>query len=850
MRSLLRLLLPAALCLASLSVGTAAEQRWDLTLDGFFDGGKKPLSLYTRVRDGEPIAVVGSSRDSASGENKKSFNRSYYYADMSGVKFADGKAAGPFTLHLTPDLWVPADHKPIVVKMILDARIEGQDQLSGEWKLVGVDRPLVTFGQGGKVTGTAKAADQPALPDPGTFHCNMQGALVGGDPGFGGRCMVLTLGFEGGKLTSLVHGVLSQKAEVFGNHPADPAGSDVTATPDRLAGRVAIETKTLDMEPATYVFEIDGRPMEGLITGLYKLTVKVPGKSDTVIDGSFDGRISPGIQRMAEADDRPWFSPVEDFQPPKPGEHPRLLFRAADVPALRAKATTPEGQAILQRLRQLLNGGDGETLPTVYNDSSAAYARKSEGDLPVGTYTIGHVAGYGLLYQLTGEKKYAQLGAQAFDKALAGMRDRDDRYSFREPGGALRAGPSIGWYAVGYDLCHEGWTPEQREKYGKAIWQYQAEGKGDNLEALARGTMPPGSNHFGMQIGGASLALLAVQGEPFVDAAEMEKLLAIAEQSTIRNISEGFGDGGFFDEGDGTGSMSSQIAYLTALAAWKNAAGRDFINVERPNARMLALKWMYQTVFRSGRPDVWPIRGGYGQNVWARGGVSGAGYFGIGLGAVPAREQAAMKWIYHHGLREADAKAGGPYDTISPYPHHAVAAFVNWPTDVAEIPPAEVLPHVYRDSTCGFYCWRDRWQDGDDTVITVLSNRTQGYMGAKPDSALMLNTRGKHVGWGTVKEGPTKFWATSPRGDTSSLTLADGVAFAVDFTGASGAGILLVTTGQAEGETVEVGGKKLTFHFPTADQPPKVEVQGDAAVVGKQRVTLKDGNLILAVAGE
>ena len=49
--------------------------------------------------------------------------------------------------------------------------------------------------------------------------------------------------------------------------------------------------------------------------------------------------------------------------------------------------------------------------------------------------------------------------------------------------------------------------------------------------------MPPGSNHFGMQVGGASLALLAVSGERWVDQDRIDTLLAIAQQSMIRNIS-------------------------------------------------------------------------------------------------------------------------------------------------------------------------------------------------------------------------------------------------------------------------------------------------------------------------
>nr|NIS54561.1 hypothetical protein [Phycisphaerae bacterium] len=522
------------------------------------------------------------------------------------------------------------------------------------------------------------------------------------------------------------------------------------------------------------------------------------------------------------------------------------------LPALRKKAQTPEGKAIIKRLRYLLDGKDGDTMTNIFSEATHAYMGGGYKNTVVnkpGVYTFSHAAGYGLLYQLTGDKKYAEFGRQCFEKALAGVRDRDDRYSFRKPGGALRAGPTLGWYAVGYDLCYDGWDQPTREKFGRAIMDYSegTENKKIDLEALARGTMPPGSNHFGMQVGGASLALLAITEEPWADQKRIDTLTRIAEQSIIRNVSEGFGDGGFFAEGDGTGSMASQIAYLSAVQAWKNVAGKDFVNVERPNVQMLTLKWIYQTVVRGSRKDFWPIRGSYGHNVWSREGLSGAGYFAIGMGGVTKEQKAAMKWYYNRFMLDNDTKAGTPYDTASRYPHLAVCAFINWPLNIQEKNPAKVLPLCYRDSSCGFYAWRNRWQDEGDTVITVLTNRTQGYMGAKPDRALSINTMGRHKRWGTVKEGPTRYWWTSPRGRAGSLTLDDGTCFAVDFTGASGADVMLVTTGKAEGRKVNLAGKTLTLYFPTVEETPKVTVKDTAAVVGRQRITLKDGNLTLSV---
>jgi hypothetical protein len=680
----------------------------------------------------------------------------------------------------------------------------------------------------------------------------MQGALIGGSPDTIGRCMVVDLGLENGKLTSLIFGNLSKNSSVEALAPVKIGDATVEADRDGFTAEVTVPSTTLDIVPCDYEYGMTGRFMNGVIVGTYKLIARAEGQDDVVIDGSFDGSIQPGVRHM-ELDSRPWYVEVRGFKPPAKKEHPRILFRKSDVAQLRKKAATREGKAILQRLRVLLDGADGDTMTTSFSPATKAYdpslGKNRPWDKP-GVYTFGHVVGYGLLYQLTGDKKYADLGRQAFEKGLQGVRDRDDRYSFKNPGGALRAGPVLGWYAVGYDLCYDGWDAKTREKFGRAIAEYkQGDKKTYDLEALTRGTMPPKSNHFGMQVGGATLALLAVTGEDFVDQEKIDTLFKVAEKSLLRNASEGFGDGGFFAEGDGTGSMASQISYLTAIQGWRNTRGQDFVNVERPNIRMMTLKWIYQTVVRHGQPSFSPIRGAYGHNVWTREGLSGGGYFAIGLGAVSERDKAAMRWYYERFLLEEDTARGGPYDTVTRYPHIAACAFVNWPVDVGARPVDQVLPHCYTDSSCGFYVWRNRWQDGDDTVISTLSNRTQGYMGAKPESAISLQSRGARLRWGSVKEGETKYWQHSPMGDTSSLTLSDGTCVAVDFTGASGADTMLVTTGNAEGPKVKVGGKTLTFYFPTADTPPKVKVTGDTAVVGKQKISLQDGNLVFATTG-
>jgi hypothetical protein len=617
------------------------------------------------------------------------------------------------------------------------------------------------------------------------------------------------------------------------------------------------------MTPVVYNIEIDARGMGRQVVGIYKLTADVKGADKIVVEGNFDGNWSEGVNAW-KVDSRPWYSPVAGFVPVKPSEHPRLLFRKSDVEGLRKKAQTPEGKAIMARLRKTLNGGDGETMPIHFSTSAKAYEGEDGG--PLGAYTHSHVAGYGLLYQITGDRKYAELGKQCFELALTGQRDRDNRYSFRKPGGALRAGPTLGWYAVGYDLCYDGWDAETREKFGRAIAEYNEgmeskDAKANlDLETIARGTMPPGSNHFGMQVGGAALALLAITGEPFVDQKRIDAFLKVSERNMARNMTEGFGDGGFFAEGDGTGSMSSQIAFVSALQAWKNAMGRDYANVERPNARMMTLKWIYLTIIRDGNPDFWPQRGGYPKNIWSRAGVSGGGYFGMGLGVVADSQKAALKWYYDRYLLARDTAQGVPYDTISPYPHHSVCAFVNWPVDVEARNPAEVLPLCYRDTIRGFVAWRNMWRDTNDVVISVLLKPAKGYMGANPDGTLKIMGFGRRLSWGAAS-GDVKHWWQDERGAASVLTTTTG-SVAVDFTGLSGAEVMLVTTGQDEGFSFAVGEgsketpgipfvgdrPKLTVKFLTAGAVPNPSVKDNVATFGKRTVTFKDGNIVLGEA--
>ncbi len=556
------------------------------------------------------------------------------------------------------------------------------------------------------------------------------------------------------------------------------------------------------------------------------------------------------------ADDNagPWPAPVAGFKSPAAGEHPRLFFRQADLPELRRRAETPAGKAMVTRLKHLLGGG--ESMPKHFNDNpSVGQNAQGPKELPEGAYTHSHVAGFGMLYQLTGDKKYADLGRQCMEKAFEGVLDRDERYGWEKPGGALRAGPSLGWYAVGYDLCYDGWLDDFRRKVALEIQNYN-KGQFMSLEELAQGKRHhPGSNHWGPQVGGGALALLAIAGDPGVDNGKIAKLLAANEKNMVRHMTEGFGDHGFFPEGDGPGAIASDTAFVPALQAWKIAGGKDFIS-PRPNGQWLTLKWLMGTIDGGDGPE-YPKRGGYPHNVWARNGMSGTGAFCQGFGAIDEQYKPALLWMYNHVFKEADEKAGTPYDTCGPYPGRCVLALINWPIDLTEKNPGDVMPHAVADAKWSYYTFRNRWQNEDDIVVTWLANNTKGY-GTTPGGDIMIWGLGEKLTFPVKVSGKVTSFAAGPSGGVASTSAGS---LGVDFSKASGAEALVILSGPIRGNIKSgesAGGKVRTQsiaagdnHFivlslAAAGKHPELKADGNKLIAGGQIVSVDGGKLVFA----
>ena len=541
--------------------------------------------------------------------------------------------------------------------------------------------------------------------------------------------------------------------------------------------------------------------------------------------------------------------------PPRPGEHPRLLFRKADIPALRKKAGTPDGKAIIARLKIILGGG--EAMPTVFSKESPVNTGGKNITYPPGAFTVSHGAGFGMLYQLTGDKKYADLARQCVEKLFEGQVDTDTRYNLLTPGTGFRLGAVYQGIVLAYDLCYEAWPADYRESLVERLQTIKPK-KVDkdqyfSLEDLAKaGGYPPGSNHFGAYILGPGIVALAFKGDPGADDKRLDAILAMTEASLKRQLGEGFGDRGWFAEGTACGRISSN-GILPLIESLKVAAGKDYVS-PRPAGRYTVLRLMHEIVRLENQPEV-PARGDYGDDrIWQwKHSISFGGDFAVGMGAVLPDEARAMAWIY-----DQFGEPAGNKNWDSDYPHQAIYAFVNWPEKTLE--PDKVFPKVMVDDIHGYYVCRNRWQNADDTVVTTLLKRGPGgYKSGRVQKGNIVWSFGRKMSFGGLSGKTTHFRA----GADGSMELADekGESLAVDFSGSSGVPVLVAATGKisiprgpkgkvdiASAQVVNAGGRNVTVltFSPPPGEKPAVKADGAEITVGKQIIKVADGKLSLS----
>ncbi len=230
----------------------------------------------------------------------------------------------------------------------------------------------------------------------------------------------------------------------------------------------------IDPDRARFVIQmkIEGDPWVAGGRGEYAIDLRRDGsRLQGAYAGTYRGRDVKGLASGEILPPRLLFP--AGFVPAAPGEHPRMLFRRSDLPALRQKAETPFGRPLVA-------------------------AMKAATDDPVAM---------GMLWQLEGERAWAERARQAADRliALGGQAG-----PFNLP---HAVGERLAAVALAFDLCYDAWTPEARAKVLGYLIHY-AERTILRPQHLSRKmNFSPSSNYHAAVRGGGGMAGLAFWGE-------------------------------------------------------------------------------------------------------------------------------------------------------------------------------------------------------------------------------------------------------------------------------------------------------------------------------------------------
>ena len=502
---------------------------------------------------------------------------------------------------------------------------------------------------------------------------------------------------------------------------------------------------------ATYDLSVRRRPFSGPTNSSHpRLLTRA---ATHLVEGSFSGRLeregkTVEVQGAVEGIRLPPRTAPPSFVPIVPDEHPRLLVRRADLPALRARIQTPLGKAVVEFLK--------------------------------GTE---HEVADALLYALTQDESYARKAWDRVSTCLGGEKGRHTKGY-----GGTEAEHSAD-YVVGHqiaiahawDLCWDAWNQARREDLANWLiemcrydvyrpWTYSNTGTTGSIQS--HGTLvfsgggalalalwgvkvppppPPEANPFEARFKGDRPGWFpGPTPEERRRAWEIERdrwkaaggmnlevfdMARYAREALTCNINEKVGEGGTIDF----------PALLDYCIAYKNVFGTD--PTGRPQMQHLAVEPLLRTVG-------WRERRGRGGEFVRNQPLGTRGNLGVGPSGLarylvlsPPPIQAAVKsyWLKMVGLGWDDLKTdvgarqfiersfeGGPRAIEVWAPFYAFQHFLGPP---APAPVQENIPRFWNDLTHGQYMLRGGTEDAPILVeADAATNPVSRWFGPLPSA--------------------------------------------------------------------------------------------------------------------
>jgi len=458
---------------------------------------------------------------------------------------------------------------------------------------------------------------------------------------------------------------------------ADHDGQIVTADGDASAAKLHVKLrinkdKWFPSGPGSAGYDIDIKREGDGYAGTYTGTFQYPGgPENSAVKGKVTGQVFPL-----------WMCDAGACGKLTPADHPRVIFRKADMPALKNRMATPEGKVILERIVRL----------------AAAQGARVPGPGKLAPYPA---AGLGVAYQLTGDKKYADQARHQIEAVMG-----QGRSGLRQD---IHFGPHALGSAVAYDCCYDAWEPAFRAKVTDWLNRKVRDlASGSNIGTFAPN---PWHNHNGVRIGGCGTAAIALLGEKDSSGkplAGLERIIHINARDCRRYFElGGVSATGWCLEGAFYKRMTWNSGPGHLVRAYNCALGGDLV-AGLPSAYAILGEWMEGTP--SERLNTGDLGVGKDQT---------AGLWPTGLCCIDPAKRAGVRWLYDHTFGLEGNRSFG-FD----WAFHGAYVLTDYPFDVQPAAPGASLPWIAPDVRKGHWLFRRPWKGRDDFLM-VLHNKSE-----------------------------------------------------------------------------------------------------------------------------
>lgn len=381
-------------------------------------------------------------------------------------------------------------------------------------------------------------------------------------------------------------------------------------------------------------------------------------------------------------------------------QHPRLWLAGDDVTQLRTLVNTP---GTMQAQAYALMKARVDQPEGAYGEGNSEYRF---------SYRAQEAAMLAVLASDKAEqKKYADIAYDMIGEIYA------SKYTPLEGSGLARAMQSKG-LAVSYDWLHDIWTPEQvKDVEGKIDTALDAWTKFGHANLGAQ----KASNWVAVTRGGEMMLLLARGG----DKTRADRYKRV-KGDLLTHIRNGYGSLGVSQEGIGYTEYPGGFLLPAVLAA-RDAGDAELFNAaQKKDWPTLA---MYAHSFQ-GRDRKMLMTG------VAHSSNYNEGWASLLMGMTSDEQRPYFTWWYdrHMGAKSVM----GPNEKFDGERAGTLWALVYYPHDPRPKDPTGVLPPAVGDDR-GHYFFRNRWQDADDILTSVMADKVNHDKAWDQSEALAIN---------------------------------------------------------------------------------------------------------------